>query len=248
MNKRGSNVDVIISFIIFIGFLVFFYATIQPSMKTQPDKSTEINFLYQELAKSMGSNLTLITVSTNYQGGVQNHLQLVGMIDNLSSLGMPPNIVVTNSTGAIFNSVSSTHDIYVDTSSGAQNQMIFEIYYSPQFSLIPTGTLTGSQNLILNANTNYYTIGPVRNTSSYLLDFDIINLIGEYNNNYNALKSQFNISPVDNFGFNFTYQNLTSIGTSGAPKSSNVYSELFPVTYLYKNSTLQEGNLIVKIW
>ena len=186
MNKRGSNVDVIISFMIFVSFLVFFYAIVSSSMKVQQDKSLDLNYLHEELIKNMTGNLTTITVLTDYQGS-QNSLKLVGMADNLNSLGIPLKIIVANSTGSVFNSVSSGSDLCIDTSSGEENQMLLEIYYSPLFSTVPSGTLPDSQSLTLGANENNYTIEQVQN-ASYLLDFNVAQLIGEYDSKLQCCK------------------------------------------------------------
>lgn len=252
MNKMGSHVDVIISFIIFVSFIVFFYVIIQPTTNFAQDKSGTITYLHDALIKNMTGNLISITILTNYPGTVNNHLQLSEMVDNLSSLGITSmKIVVANSTGAKLNSQSSTdnHDLYIDTSPAGQNKMLLNIYYSPLFNIIPSGSLTNSQSLVLNANTNSYTIGSMRNLSFYLLDFNIINFIQTYNNNYSSVKEWFNLSPTDNFGFNFTYQNLTSIGTNdNSLKNGNVYSQLFPVLYLNGNSSLESGSLTIRVW
>ena len=248
MNKRGSNVDIIISFMIFISFLVFFYAMTSSSMRFQQDKSSDLNYLQEELTKNMTSNLTIISVLTNSPGSTPNSLKLLGMVDNLNNLEIPLNIVVANSTGTVFNSVNSGSDLYIDTSSGTGNPMLFDIYYSPLFNTISSGTLTSPQSLKLNANTNNYTIEQVQEMN-YLFDFNIIQLIDEYDSNYTGVKNQLNLPPTDNFGFNFTYQNLTSIGTNDPKKIGTVvYSKLFPVLYLDKNSSIQEGNLIIRVW
>jgi hypothetical protein len=146
MNKRGSHVDVIISFIIFVSFIVFSYVLLQPTLTTQQNKESIASSIESSLVNnlSVGNNISAQTISDN----------------------------------------------------------------------------------------------------------NTIQLINAYNQNYNSVKSWFNISPSDNFGFNFTYQNQTTIGTNDeVPKFSSVYSQAFSVLYITtNNNNTQSGLLTVRVW
>src|SRR3989344_3650275 len=55
--KRGSHIDVIISFVIFIVFLGFLYSILAPA-KVQEDKEAVLNYLEKTIKDELSSNLT----------------------------------------------------------------------------------------------------------------------------------------------------------------------------------------------
>lgn len=246
MNKRGSHIDVIISFIIFISFIVFAYAILQPTLTTQEGKTSLASSLDTALANNLSGNLTTISLAIS-QTSQANCIQLKDFFNNVIS---NPTITVGNSTGFVFPIYDSGGDLYIDTSSNPQLNLIFDIYYSPAFNPIQTsGMPSGCNALQQGSLQNNYVIGQISSSTQYIFDFNVIQLIDNYNSNYNSVKNWFNISAQDNFGFNFTYQNLTTIGTnSKVPGFTNVYSQAFPVSYLTSNNSLQSGLLTVRVW
>jgi hypothetical protein len=247
MNKKGSHIDVIISFIIFISFIVFSYVILQPTLTTQEGKTSLASSLDKSLVDNLsGGNLTVISfgVKQNIQ---RNCIQLTGFLNNANI--SRNTIVLRNSTGAIFPVYNSSSDLYVDISSNQQLNYFFDVYYSPNFNLIPSGTLSNCNVLSQGSSSNSYAIGQIFSSSQYIFDFNILKLINSYNSNYIALKNWFNISGADNFGFNFTYQNQTIIGTnSRVPPFSSTYAEGFPILYVTGNNSLQSGLLTIRVW
>ena len=61
MNKRGSHVGVILSFAIFITFMVFLYFIIEPAIRIQGDKQNILDNLERELLEKFSANLTTYT-------------------------------------------------------------------------------------------------------------------------------------------------------------------------------------------
>lgn len=251
-NKRGSHVDVILSFIIFISFVVFIYAILQPTLTTREVKSSLANSLETALVENMsGANLSIVSFSIN-QGASASCIDLSDFLDNANIAN--PTIMVRNLTGNIFPSFysSPSRDLYIDTSQDPESNYIFQVYYSSEFNIIPTSNLGGSCNsLTINNPSSGYTIGQTENfTSPYVFDFKVIQLINNYKNDYSSVKKWFNLSAADNFGFNFTYQNQTSIGTGETmPILTNIFSE--PFSILYVNGTengVESGLLSVRVW
>lgn len=247
MNKRGSHVDVIISFIIFISFIVFAYVILQPTLTTQADKTTLTNSLDTALAANLsgGNNLTIISFSAK-QSTVKNCLQLSSFINNAN---IKTTLVLRNSTGAIFPVYNSSGDLYVDVSSNPQLNYFFDVYYSPAFNPVASGTLPNCNLLQQGSSANNYMIGQISTSSQYIYDFNIIRLINSYNANYGLIKNWFNLSGSDNFGFNFTYQNQSVTGTTyKVPAFTNVFAQGFPILYVNGNSSIQSGLLTIRVW
>ncbi len=247
-NRRGSHIDVILSFVIFISFIIFLYAIIQPSLSSKEGKTVFLNYMGNKLIENLtGKNLTMISVLVEPQNP-RSCLRLVSFKDNarISSF----NVVLKNSTGRTFASYKSGSDLYIDMAPD-QNSDLFRVYYSPNFSLIGDNPL-GACNpaLQLNSPPNSYSINRAETyTSYYAWGNNVAELIGAYNNDYSAVRNWFNLTTLQNFRFDFTYQNGTIIGTEdNIPLSVNIYSEIFPMTYVSDGGNLESGNLIVIVW
>ncbi|MDD5699835.1 MAG: hypothetical protein PHH00_01420 [Candidatus Nanoarchaeia archaeon] len=248
MNKRGSHIDVILSFVIFISFIIFLYALIQPSLNSKDGKSVFLNYMGEGLVKNLtGKNLTMISILVEPQNP-KPCLKLTGFKSNARINSMA--IIVKDSSGRTFASYKSGNDLYVDMTPD-QNSELFQVYYSPDFSVIGENTL-GACNPALGLDNppNSYSINRAEAyTSYYAWGNNIAELISTYNNDYSSVKDWFNLTAMQNFRFDFTYQNGTVIGTEdNIPLSANVYSEIFPVVYISPNNNLEAGNLIVRVW
>jgi len=249
-SKRGSHVDVIISFVIFIGFVVFFYAIIQPNVTTKIGKTAFLDFMGGELIKNLtGGDLMRISTGIQYAGGLSDCVYLDPFATSAGITSFRLN--VKNSTGAIFPASYSGNNLYINMSQDKQNNYLFSVYYSSSFSVITSGTMNGCKHLTTLDSSNHYSIGQIENYSleNYIWENNIKQLISLYNSSYATVKDWFNLSASENFRFDFTYQNQTVIGTgNNIPASISVYSQIFPVVYISQNSSLEAGNLIVRAW
>jgi len=62
LSKRGSHVGFILSFVIFVLFILFLYTTIQPAIKIQKEKTLFIDYLKDVLVENFTVNLTTMTI------------------------------------------------------------------------------------------------------------------------------------------------------------------------------------------
>lgn len=246
--KKGSHIDVILSFVIFISFIIFLYAIIQPSLSSKEGKTVFLNYIGNELVENLtGKNLTMTSILVKPQNPL-SCLKLVSFKTNARINSMA--IILKNSLGRTFTSYKSGNDLYIDMTPD-QNSVLFHVYYSPDFGVIGDNLL-GPCNPALNldASPNGYSINRTEAyTSHYAWSGNIAGLISIYNNDYSAVKDWFNLTTMQNFRFDFTYQNGTTVGTEdNIPLSVNVYSEIFPMVYVSQNNNLEAGNLIVRVW
>ena len=65
LSKRGSHVGFILSFVIFVLFILFLYTTIQPAIKIQKEKTLFIDYLKDVLVENFTVNLTTMTIKIN---------------------------------------------------------------------------------------------------------------------------------------------------------------------------------------
>ena len=78
-NKRGSHVSFIISFVLFISFLIFFIGIIKPFEKTETGKSSLLKHLENEIIKNVSDEVLVISVKV---GGDDGCLDIDDLIDN----------------------------------------------------------------------------------------------------------------------------------------------------------------------
>ncbi|HTZ41844.1 MAG TPA: hypothetical protein VMC07_01390 [Candidatus Omnitrophota bacterium] len=249
-NKRGSHIDVILSFVIFVSFLILLYSLIQASVMGEQSKNSALDYLGNQIIQNLSSkNLTMISIYLSPQNS-RPCLALTGFMANAGISSM--RLVLKNSTGTTFPSYKSGNDLYIDMSQ-FQNSRLFYAYYSPDFNLISDNTLgTCNPALLVNPPNNPPNIYSISYeepyTSSYVWGGDIISLINLTNNNYDSVKNGFNVAKTDNFRFDFIYQNNTKIGmANNLPSSGSIYSKTLPVVYI-SGKNLEAGQLIVSVW
>ncbi|MCK4647518.1 hypothetical protein KAT24_01145 [Candidatus Pacearchaeota archaeon] len=149
MDKKGSHVGMMLSFVIFVTFLVFLYSILQPVIKIRQDKKLILDSLIIELAKMLDS--------TNYTRG---------------------------------------------------------------------SIRTLNENFVVNLN----------------------QIAEEYDNDYEALKTDLKISSGNEFGFNFIDdEGVEIIAEANIPKSVDVYVKKIPVYYVEEKNVLL-GFINLKIW
>lgn len=248
--KRGSHIDVILSFVIFISFIVFLYAMVQPNLTVRESKTAFLSYMGNELIRNMtGTDLARISTKVDFIGDLPQGC--VELVNFFAETGVSPTVIVKNSSGGTQTSYYTDNSLYLYNLPSLGADYLFSIFYSPDFPSISSGGGDECMDLAFDAGANFYSISQFENYSSYnyVWSGNIGNMIEIYNNEYQAMKSDFGLSSLNNFRFDFTYQNGTVAGTEdNIPESINVYSELFPVIYLSENGGLEAGNLIVSIW
>ncbi|MFH1801364.1 MAG: hypothetical protein ABH804_00825 [archaeon] len=232
-NRRGSHVGVILSFVIFITFLVFLYSTIEPVIKIQRDKKPVLDFSKIELIEMFSGEVTRIVIGFE-EGTVKSCIKIT----------QPPEL----SEGGL--RVTDNYENTIDYSlQKMENSLYFKvieptskiyIVYSSQYFDLRQLTLVGCDNKDYNVISE--------KTQQYILDSKIANITNYVNSgNYEAFKEELGIPFGNEIGFNFTYSNGTSIGTTDEITSTGIYSEEFLIQYM-DNGKVLSGILIIRVW
>ena len=239
MKKRGSHVGMVLSFVVFITFLVFLYSVVEPAIKTQKDEKAILNYLRTELIKKISANLTGVSVIID-ETVSSNCVQLENFT-NEAEIGSK--LIVKNNSGNIFTAKISGNNLFVDRESSGN--IFFKIYFSEEFEETEEGTMEGCE--ILNKETGGYKIGLIR-TEKNIFEVKIIELIGKYNSDYEILKNELKIPSGNDFGFGFICNNGTVIETGEKDLSTNIYTEETPITYIDEDASILSGFIKTKIW
>lgn len=252
--KKGSHVGVVISFLIFILFLVFLYTILQPSINLGRDKGIildqiMINFV-QEASKS---DITLINLeNTSKITSQQSCINLQGIIGDGENQ-IPESFVNSNSllvrdeNGDTYNYEISGGNLKIgEWPSGylSNNGYFLKVLYSDSFDYSQGDTGTGCNP------TSEYEVSFKREEKNQTYESGILNIISEYESNYGSLKNTLGIPSESEFWFNFTYSNGTSVWPDQrrVPSNINIASERDYIIYLDKNATKQIGFMDYLIW
>jgi len=242
LNKRGSHVGMVLSFVIFVTFLIFLYSILEPATKTQKDKQALLDYLKIELIERFSADLTSATVST--RGGQENKYKCLEINYSILDIEDPQNIslVIYNETRGPVSFKFEGDYLIIDKF--GDGQQFFKIYYSEE----PLNNSAGASVCegIIKSD-EWATVGLIR-TDEYIFETKIIDLINEYETSYGNLKNELNIPIGSEFGFSFTYTNKTVIGTSEKNVSTSVYAEEIPIQYIDREASVNSGFINIRVW
>lgn len=233
-NKKGSHIGIILSIVIFVGFLIFLYVIMGPAIKPQKDKQALLDSLEIRLLEQVSSDLTTVTMSiSNSYTPIGNcisiaHVEEVGELDS----------IVKDEDGNPVNSNPGTN-LDIDWTGGR----FFKIYYSEEsFDDFPLSN--GCDNPVINSD---YFINSIK-TNEKIFETKILTLISLYEGDYGYVKELLRVPEGNDFSFNFTYNNRTNIGTVKQIPLVNVYVEEIPVQYVNREANLEPGAITIKVW
>ena len=233
-NKKGSHVGIVLSLVIFVGFLLFLYIITGPGLGTQKDKQALMDSLKLKLRDEFSANLTTVTISNNSDPLLYDCLQ----IDNtaLDTNGMSSSIKDSGGSQVDFKNTGNYLNI-----NWINNQPFFKIYYSEEEFKDYSSSFTCS-----STETNY--IVSSLKTNKKIFETKIINFTDIYENYYEDIKDILKIPAGSEFGFKFTYSNGTVIETANKDISLNIYAEKIPIQYVDREANINSGSLTIKVW
>ena len=268
--RGGTHVGVILSFVIFVTFLIFLYTTIQPAVKLNKDKQIVLDLLKEEIISSVSAELTNAVIKAK----ITIEPPPTGMsIDCISLLsdGSPENFIagiqgksivvrqIETSTGieTIQPYLLSTSYLKIglksSISAGSSADVSFKIDYADE-PFEPTGAVscTSTKNLNYIATTplsdNTYTIGFIK-TSNYAFKTKVDEFKTSYEAGYNNLKQQLDIPSDTEFIFIFTDEETGEIVQPAEKETrASIYSKEIPVQFINQIASINSGTLTIKVW
>jgi len=220
MNKKGTHVGMILSFVIFITFIVFLYISIQPVVKTEKNKEVLLDFVKLELERDFSSHLTVVTVKGEDDNCLELNLEGSEIIDT--------EYLVKSKTGKILGA-SKSGDV-LNMNNGA-----FKIYFSDQ--------KLNNEDLE-NSNCAEAELGQIQ-TREYIFESKIKSVLSR---NYQELKIKFGVPGNSDFGFIFINNSDESFVFNPKNVSSNVYVDSKSINYIDADANFKSGVLITKVW
>ena len=248
-NKKGSHVGVVVSFVIFITFLVFLYAILEPVTVRHRDKQYILDYLKFNLLGEATGNMTTMLLKVDEPVGPQPCLNLQQIIDGEEPIeeGCIPEYMVNNlmfkTSEEQFTYERNSGNLRVNTGTGFQG--IITIIYSEDFEPLPYDGVPG-------CSPKSYRVGFVR-TFSEVFGVKMLQLNETYYLDYKGLKAQLGIPEGTEFNF-YVYDGarseppIISAEMYPVPTDTTVYVEETPIQYIDENGDTVFGFLLVKIW
>lgn len=235
-NKKATHVGFVVSFVLFITFLVFMYAILSSRVDLGKEKQNSLNYAKAEIMERISGNMTSVSVSISEQG-VQ---RCVRLIDFFLKTEMGNRFVVGSDSGDVLQSGKDGNDLFVER----DRNIFFRVYGSEEFN-ISGEALRSCQ--ALSEESEGYSLGLSRDSKD-IFESKVLRLFKNYTEDYGALKRDMRIGPGNEFGFGFAYNNGTEIKTPEENATINIYAERTSIQYIKRDGTRESGFMEFMAW
>ena len=229
LKKSGAaHLEMIISFLFFMGFVFFLFTVIKPYDMTTLSSSV-VAGLYDSFEEKIHTNLTNIFLKVNYAGP-----------SSCFYIQLPEEIFEYNITNSLVKSVS---DVEIDSGidNGNLNVNSGEIFYkiaiSPEFE---------NENLNECGQSSNYSFGSLieRRVSSYN---SLVNMSNKYINNYEDLRNDLGIPEV--FDFGIVCNELPEINMEHlVPSLGDIVAQDYILEVLKNTGEVINARFTIKVW
>jgi hypothetical protein len=235
-NKKGSHVGVVISFVIFVTFMVFLYSLTKTSVKPEEKQNALLDYLKTRLIQDTSANLDIVTVNLERSSG-SGCIELNNIVNKFA---INARIIVKNkdqiATGAALNG----NDLRINRVNNGDE--FFKIYNSNEFAATGVGGWACEE---FNEGTDY-TLGLAK-TETYVFEKKVFDLMQSYSN-YEVMKEYLKIPEGSEFGLGFVYENRTSVDVGIKDVTTDIYIREIPVQYVSMQGDIRSGFLKIMIW
>lgn len=241
LNKKGSHVGFVLSFVIFVTFIIFLYSITSPVTRVETGKQDLLNNLEKSLSRELfQEDITTASISLDDSYILSNGAGCIeiGDIAGLENV----NSVAKNETNYKFDSLFNVKT-KIDWDGRSKFIKIFYSEELPQDAYNPSGCSAVVQG-------SDYTLGQVI-TQAYTFESKVINISNYINSgreNYTKIKEALLIPSGDEFGFKFRNASENEIGTEEGDITANVYVREIPIQYIDEEANIKPGFLSIKVW
>lgn len=237
LKNGAAHIEMILSFVLFISFLIFIFAFINPAKKTEPSRAL-LDIAGQEIAKNSSINITTISIKLNYTSAKPC------FSINLLELGIDEiigdnSIIARNSTDSTTGSRKTNADLHIETSGD-----FYRIFASEDFSAV-----SYSPQDCEAVKKDNITIGQI--TTAKTISFKRLEGFRmAYSQDYNSLKQSINFPAGNDFGFVLrdNSRNVLLNASKEKPKSAIVIAKEQPIELVYEDSSSVIAVLNIQAW
>ena len=236
MNKRGSHVEIIISFIIFVTFILFIFSILEPSINLKADKKSFLEDIELGIKNQISAEMTTITVKIT-----SSSQSCISLDEALTNLEIDSRIVALGKDGDSLNcyiASGDSDDLMIERGSTADN--FIKIYSSDSFDSLESSS-SSCQPLQITTN---YQLGMTK-TKEYYFETKMFDLLNE---DYENLRSVLGIPESIEFGYGIKLANGTTFETEEGDLLTNIYVKETPIEYIDSEGNMLLGFLRIKTW
>ncbi len=255
--KAQGHVEIVISFVIFVGFLLFLFVIFNPFSQTANPKAA--NFIFNNLEEELEVSLMSVSVSLNkeFEEDIKNCFKIVGsgnlIHDLLEDLGCEKGKVIVRDkedTKKAEISSSSFHIQIEKSTLSSPDNKFYTIYCSED--IIGNAVLGPCESYLNNGD---FTLGIVVNRTVWSAA-KLEDMKDDYKDNekYEILRRS--ISGKDDFGLQVFDVEDEGIDLSTGydwdltdeVQDREVHAQIFPVKVLESNGELRQMKARVLVW
>ncbi len=243
ISKKGSHVGVVVSFVIFVTFLVFLYTIIQPVTVREKDKSYILDYIALNLLGNTTGNMSTMIVNVLEPVGPQPCVNLKQIInDQQISEYMLEHLIFQTSEETFTYDVN---DLNIRVNTGLGFQGVITVFYSDDIIPLPYDGPSG-------CSPKNYPVGYVK-TFSEIFETKMYKLNETYYVNYEGLKVELGIPEGTEFNF-YIYNSQRSeppiikAEIQEPPTDRSVFVEETPIQYIDENGNTLFGFLKIEVW
>ncbi|MCF7910659.1 hypothetical protein K9L16_03235 [Candidatus Pacearchaeota archaeon] len=240
VKKRGSHVGRILSFVIFVTFLIYLYSILQPSIETNREKDFFLNYLENELKENLSIQINMFSVSIIDEDFTDDCAWLV---DSYEQTGSSKKVITKDEEENTIETYLHPNKKDIVINDIPLNTSFFKIYYSEDLEEIDERNIPGCGRL----NAEDYKIGVVT-TKREISEMRIIDFIERYDSEYDLIKERLGVPESINFGIIFLYNNGTTIETPDPERIEDIFAEEHPIQYITSDVGVSSGFLTIKVW
>jgi len=233
MKKGAGHIEIILAFVMFaavVGFALYFFSP------TNIDRITSVTFDYieREISSNVSIGVESFSVKIVDKGlGIPNVIAI-----DVGDTKEGKNVRVEDSNGNVLSSKKRGNIIDVEKSPWSDGEFIF-LKFSEDFPS-SSGPSDGVEGYSEIASSSYEEV---------FSEKKILELNKSYYENYNNLKTEFNIPDRTDFGFEFVFSEDDFIKSEKEiPENFEVYADSKRVEILRTDGKIVFADFVMKIW
>ncbi len=229
--KKGSHIEMIISFILFVSAVMFAYTIIEKPLKFNVNMDSVSGTVHKKIMNYLAEEAIIVRLS--HDGSSAN---INFTTPNISWMLIPEAIAVDENFTQL--------PVYFDSSNtvvSVNNSKLIKVYYVDH-------NASGAENLSLQSYANIN--GNVSNVNRKKIMFEnkIINVLNFTRASEFSFRDKIGIASKYEFDISFDYLNGTVISSNNRSVLSDVYSRNNFIFYINKTGGMNVGKIYVKVW
>jgi hypothetical protein len=243
-NKRGSHVGIVLSFVVFITFLIFMYTAIQPAVEVERGKQNLLDYLEKELINQFSSNLTTVTIKFEDSFYTQKDCITIPTIEEVGDF---EDLIVKDSEGSFISSFPIGGEIHIFHD---PQEIFYKLYFSSSSQAYEAPSDQSPPSIDCeNLESENYTVAQI-NPSIQLFESRIENFILNLSENsaYEDYLDSVSFPTGSDFGLNFLKEGGEIIGTPERQINTNIYVKDVQIQYVNQNAEILPGTLKIRVW